>query len=76
MFYLLDRELISMGFSLDDLMRYMYENFGLKGKRYLTNDILVALNTVTDSNWSEFFDKYVYGTEPLPLDGKFIYLEH
>lgn len=76
LFYLLDRELISMGFSLDDLMRYMYENFGLKGKRYSTNDILDALNIVTDNDWSEFFDKYVYGTEPLPLDGKFIYLEH
>jgi predicted metalloprotease with PDZ domain len=76
LFYLLDKDLMSMEMSLDDLMRYMYENYGLKGKRYSTTDVLSALNTLTNSDWSEFFGKYVYGTVPLPLDGKFVYLEH
>ena len=75
LFYLLDKELMAMGMSLDDLMRYMYENYGLKEKRFSTIEILNALNTITERDWSEFFDKYVYGTEPLPLDGRFVYLD-
>jgi len=76
LFYLIDKELMAMGMSLDNLMQYMYENYGLQGKRYSTKDILNALNTITSNDWSEFFDKYVYGTVPLPLNGKFVFLEH
>jgi hypothetical protein len=76
LFYLMDQELMSIGTSLDDLMRYMYENYGLTGKRYTTDDVLVALNTITNQDWADFFNKYIYGTEPLPLDGVFEYLEH
>jgi predicted metalloprotease with PDZ domain len=61
---------------LDNLMKFMYENFGLKGIRFTSNDILVALNTITNSDWTDFFKKYVFGIEPLPLDGNFEYLNH
>jgi predicted metalloprotease with PDZ domain len=76
LFYLIDKELIGQGKSLDDLMKYMYENHGLQGKRFTTNDIFVALNTITASDWTGFFNKYVFGIEPLPLNGIFEYLNH
>ena len=74
--YFLDKKLLNEGLSLDYLMRYLYENFGLTGRRYVTEDILFSLEEISNQDWSDFFDKYVYGTEVLPLDGKFEYLEH
>ena len=65
-----------MGMSLDDLMRYLYENFGLQNKRYQTSDILAVLNEISSHDWTAFFDKYVYGTDELPLSGDFKYLDH
>jgi predicted metalloprotease with PDZ domain len=76
LFYLLDKELLSMGMSLDKLMQYMYEKYGLTWNRYSTSDILIGLNSITSSDWTEFFNKYIYGTEELPLDGDLDYLNH
>jgi len=76
MFYLLDSELMTAGKSMDDLMRFMYETYGLTSKRYTSKDVFLGLNAITGRDWTNFFDKYVYGTEPLPLDGKFEYLKH
>lgn len=74
LFYLMDSTLISMGYNLDDLLKFMYDNYGLEQKRYSTEDLLVALNTISGEDWTDFFDHYVYGNKPLPLDGNFIYL--
>jgi len=60
--------------SLDDVMRLLYHNFYQApaatnygpGRGYEEKDILDAVNTVTGSNFAEFFEKYVHGTAPLP----------
>lgn len=60
--------------SLDDVMRWMYRRFYegppatyyLPGRGYTESDILNALNTVSGSDFTDFFNRYVRGTEALP----------
>lgn len=62
--------------SLDDLMRTMYNEFYnapaatyyLPGRGYTEQNILDALNAVSGSNFSEFFERYVRGTAELPYE--------
>ena len=60
--------------SLDDVMRYLYQkfyqapavtNYG-PGRGYGEKDLLEAANAVTGGDFTEFFEKYVHGTQPLP----------
>jgi len=61
--------------SLDDVMRWMYQKlyetpaatYYLPGRGYEEKDILAALNTVSGSDFSEFFARYVAGTAELPV---------
>ena len=69
--YLLDKEIRAHSGGatrLDDVMRYLYEYYSPENP-YTTEDVLMAINTVTGSDFSSFFDSYVYGTKRLPLDG-------
>ena len=60
--------------SLDDLMAAMYQKFYeapaetyyLPGRGYDEDDILKMLNEVSGSDFTEFFDRCIRGTEPLP----------
>ncbi len=60
--------------SLDDVMRLMYKTFFESpattyyepGRGYKESDILAAVNEVTGSDFSDFFKRYVAGTDPLP----------
>ncbi|HEV2350741.1 MAG TPA: PDZ domain-containing protein [Terriglobia bacterium] len=60
--------------SLDDLMRSLYQSFYAAppatiygpGHGYEEKDLLEATNALTGSDFTEFFNKYVAGTEPLP----------
>jgi predicted metalloprotease with PDZ domain len=60
--------------SLDDVLRYMYGEFYdapaatyyLPGKGYTERDILDAVNRVSGSDFTSFFERYVEGTDPLP----------
>ena len=60
--------------SLDDVMRLLYHNFYQAaavtnygpGRGYEEKDLLDAVNAVTGGDFTEFFEKYVHGTEPLP----------
>jgi predicted metalloprotease with PDZ domain len=60
--------------SLDDVMRLLYHNFYQApaatnygpGRGYEEKDLLDAANTVTGGDFTEFFAKYIHGTEPLP----------
>ncbi len=60
--------------SLDDVMRLMYQRFYgapgatyyLPGRGYEESDILSALNEVSGSDFSDFFRRYIQGTDPLP----------
>ncbi len=51
--------------SLDDLMRYLWEHFGKSSKGYQTTDLIRFCNKVTNENFEEFFQRFVYSTEPL-----------
>ena len=46
------------------------------GSRYAPQGMQATLDNLTGEDWSQFFNDYVYGTRPLPLDGTFEYLEH
>jgi len=48
-----------------DVTRYLAANYW--GTRLSNDDILQAVNQVTGTDFSDFFSKYVYGTEKLPL---------
>jgi predicted metalloprotease with PDZ domain len=60
--------------SLDDVMRLMYQRFYgtpaatyyLPGRGYEESDILQAVNEVSGSDFTDFFRRYVQGTDPLP----------
>jgi predicted metalloprotease with PDZ domain len=69
--YLLDRELRAHGSSLDALFAYMYREYGLTGERHTNAEIEAAAQAVSGANFGAFFESYVYGAEPLPLDGEF-----
>lgn len=50
--------------SLDDVMYHMFHEF--REQRYSSEDVLEALNTVTQQDFSQFFSAYVYGRAKLP----------
>jgi predicted metalloprotease with PDZ domain len=60
--------------SLDDVLRAMYRKFYdapaatyyLPGKGYRESDILQAMNDVSGSDFTSFFNQYVRGTAALP----------
>ncbi len=53
------------GKTLDDLMYYMFHEF--RDRKYSSEDILEALNTVTDQDFTGFFSDFVYGKAKLHL---------
>ncbi|MGH9350739.1 MAG: M61 family metallopeptidase [Terriglobia bacterium] len=62
--------------SLDDVMRSMYKKFYeapaltyyLPGRGYTEQDILEALNAVSGSDFTDFFRRYVQGTDEPPYN--------
>jgi predicted metalloprotease with PDZ domain len=62
--------------SLDDVMRLMYGKFYdspapsyyLRGRGYTEKDILDAVNQVSGTDFTPFFEQYVAGTVPLPYN--------
>ena len=60
-------------YSLDDLMRTMYNRFPLSGKGYTLDDLRSTLRDLTGWDCTRFFDDYIYGTAQIPweeaLDG-------
>ncbi len=52
---------------LRDLVKYLYENYVIKGIGYRVEDILTAVNTISGNDYTAFFDAYVYGNETLPV---------
>ncbi len=62
--------------SLDDVLRLMYRKFYesppatyyLRGRGYRGKDILDAVNQVSGSDFTSFFEQYVAGTAPLPYE--------
>lgn len=54
--------------SLDDVMRSLYRDFYGKNIGFTTVNLISVINNLTKKDYTEFFKKYVGGTEPLPYD--------
>ena len=53
--------------SLDDVMRYLWINYGKKSIGVAEGKIENIASEVAGVSLNDFFDKYLYGTEELPL---------
>jgi hypothetical protein len=66
--YLLDYELNKTGNNLGEVSRKLYEQFGVGSEGHPTNDqILTIVNQISREDFTEFFNKYIYGNEKLPV---------
>ena len=74
--YLLDKELKKLGFDLDILMKRLYEDFGLTGKKWLQKDVVQILLEETGRDFSDFFDKFLHTNRTLPIKRKIKFLKH
>ncbi|QDA30429.1 S-layer protein [Thermococcus indicus] len=57
--------------SLDDVEKEKFKEFRGFKKLYTNEDLLRIVNNVTGKDFSWFFEKYVWGTEKLPIDKYF-----
>jgi len=55
------------GKSLDDLMKWLYANFLRTEKLYDTSDIINGIKITTGLDYTEFFNRYIYDTEVIPV---------
>ena len=53
--------------SLDDVMRLLYERFGLTGTPVGYDDVVRSAAEATGSSWDAFFQRFVEGNETLPV---------
>ncbi|MBL8164208.1 MAG: hypothetical protein JNJ61_19635 [Anaerolineae bacterium] len=74
--YMIDGVLVRRGLNLNHLFRYMYDRHCLTREPYTVGDVQRSLEAISRMDWSDFFDRYIYGTEPLPLDGSFRFYWH
>lgn len=51
--------------SLDEMMRFMFDNY--TGSSYNIGDVERALNTLSNDSQEDFFNRYIVGTERIPL---------
>lgn len=56
---------------LDDAMLKLYEDFGLKQKGYTSKDVRLACEKISGLKLDGFFQKYVFGVDPLPYEEVF-----
>ena len=54
--------------SLDDVMRELNDEFGKTGKGFEPGDILTAVNSAGSSDFGDFFEACVSGTDPMPYE--------
>lgn len=54
--------------SLDDVMRYLNENYAKVGQGVPEDGILTVVNKVTKSDFKDFFTRYVSGYEEIPYN--------
>ena len=47
--------------SLDNVMRILYDDFAKKNKGYTDKDYITVVSDVSNYNFSDFFQEYVYG---------------
>jgi len=56
---------------LDDVMNKLYSDFGGRKKQYSLADVIRITNDIAGVPLNKFFDRYVQGTEELPLEACF-----
>lgn len=54
--------------SMDDVMCALHERYPLGSAGYTTADLMTLLGGWTGTDWSDFFERYVSGTDTLPLE--------
>lgn len=54
--------------SLDDVMRQMWEQFGKAEVGFTQEQLKLVLESVTGFDLTDFYDRYINGTEELPFD--------
>lgn len=67
--FLLDREIRNISFNnlnIDDFTKYLYDNYWMVHLN--DSEKLLALNTFINFDFTNFFDRYIFGLEKLPLD--------
>lgn len=60
-------------YSLDDVMRTLYNDFYKKGRGFTTEDMISIVNKLTKKDYHSFYDKYVWGTDVPNYDEIFGY---
>jgi len=66
--YLIDLELHKTGHHLGEVSRQLYEKYGILSEGTPSNEeILAVINNVSGSDFTDFFNKYIYGMEKLPV---------
>jgi len=53
--------------SLDDVMRYLWKNYGKTSTGLAEGEIEKIVSDITEINLNDFFKRYLYGVEELPL---------
>jgi hypothetical protein len=53
--------------SVDDLMSLLYERFGVTATPYTNEDLFAAVNDVSGTDLSAFFEQHVTGTRTIPF---------
>lgn len=59
--------------SLDDVMRALYNDHYKKGRGFTTADMIGIINRITKKNYTDFYNRYVFGTEVPDYDTIFGY---
>ena len=54
--------------SLDDVMRYLYQNYAARDIGVPEDGFQEALETITSGTFAPFFEDHVYGTRPIDYD--------
>ncbi len=67
--YLLDIELSKTGNNVGEVFKLLYENFGFGNVGQPSNwDILNLFNEVSGQDFADFFERYINGSDKLPID--------
>ncbi len=59
------RELTQNQKSLDNVMRLLWKNYGKSEIGYTCKNYIESVNLVAGTDLNDFFEKYIFGTEPL-----------
>jgi predicted metalloprotease with PDZ domain len=58
---------------LDEVMRALYNDFYKRGRGFTTADMISVINRITKKDYTEFYDRYVFGTDVPDYDRIFGY---